>query len=150
MVWRQKLVMKWQSLDGRTTSMATNTQSNPDPGMGTLANVYAAIQAASVAGLVYAERQPVVVVSEAPVTGPYPSITDRAQILLRAADGSTGRAIIPAPLADCFQADGETVDFGDPLVIAVVNAYLANLCAPSGSPWVEAYSGKRMKLTIPR
>jgi hypothetical protein len=146
---RQKLVWKFKSLDGRTATAFATTQANPDPALGSLANVTNAIAAASSAGLLYVERHPVVNVNADPVAGTYPSIRDRAQLQFRAADNSTGRIVIPAPVSACFLADGETVNFSNGLVDAVVQAVFANLCAPSGSAWVTAVSGKRHRINQP-
>lgn len=147
--YRQKLVVKWKSMDGYKSTAFMTTQDNPDPALGSLANVGSTIQACSSAGLVYVERQPVLMVNTPPVAGPYPSIKDRAQIELRAADNSTGRVVIPAPIAAIFKPGGVYVDFANPLIVAVVAAITANLCSPTGSPWVEATSGKRTHLKSP-
>jgi len=143
---RQKLVLKYRSVDGWKSTAFMTTQDNPDPALGSLANVSAAISACSNAGLMYAERQPVLLVNAAPVAGPFGSIRDRAVIEFRAADSTTGRIIIPAPITAVFKTGNERVDFSNGLVDAVVQAVLANLCSASGSPWVTAISGKRTRL----
>lgn len=143
---RQKIAFKFRSLDGWKSTAFCTTQANPDPALGTLANVPNAIQACSSAGLLYVERQPILLVDNAPVAGPYGSIKDRAVIEFRAADNTTGRVVIPAPIAAVFKADGERVNFANGLVDAVVGAVLANLCSPTGSPWITATSGKRTRI----
>lgn len=150
MGYRQLLVPRWLAVNGGTCTQAFTTQANPAPVLGTLQDVITALQAASHAGLAYTSLVPFNNVNEAPETGSYPSVSDRAQIILRSAAGRTGRINIPAPLDACFISGSDRVNFSHALISNLLAAVYANLCDPYGSPWVEAPSGLRYKVEIPQ
>lgn len=149
MPFRQCLVPRWVDINGGTVTQAFTTQANPAPALGTLADVLSGMQALSSCGLAFTQLSPVQTVSEAAVTGSYPLVSDRAQIILRSSNGNTGRINIPGPIAEMFLTGGQKVDFANPQVVALLSAVFANLSDPYGNPWIEAVSGQRFKVRIP-
>lgn len=146
---RQTGILKWNDLTGGTRTNTVTLLSNPTPTLGAFGALQGAMQAASVAGLMYAALQPVVNVNEAPTSGPYPSVTDALQLIFRTTAGTTARLNVPAPLEELFKPNHEDVDFTNPLVVAIVEAAYDACTDAYGNQFAVAVSGRRMKIRIP-
>lgn len=149
MAYRQLLIPRWLDINGQTCTQSFHTVANPAPSLGSAAAVIAAMQTLTHSGLVYTQLAPVETVDDTPGSGAYPSVTDRAQIILRSDIGTVGRINVPAPVDSMFLAGSERVDFSNADVMALLSAVFAALGDPNGNPWTAAVSGKRMKIRNP-
>lgn len=66
-----------------------------------------------------------VAISGTPTVATYPSVRSNARLYFRAASGSRGTLLIPAPISSIFLSDGVTID--PSAVSSLVTAALGNL-----------------------
>lgn len=84
----------------------------------------------------------------APVAGTnavFANVEDKAAFVFDTATGAIHRLSIPAPKAAIFQADGETIDYGNAAVAAFVGAYVANAVTRDGAHITESIGGGRTR-----
>lgn len=71
----------------------------------------------------------------------YENVEDKAQLVFKAADGSTHRYQIPAPVSSLFLADQETVNSAN----ALITAFTTNAQSAQGSALTTFVGGKRIR-----
>jgi hypothetical protein len=136
----------WQDKNAKQTEQYLTPQAQTPVSLGPVAQYASAAQAISRCGLVGVH-----VANWAPVDGeasegPYKTVRDKVVFFCRSGAGVLARVNIPGPLETIFLPDHETVDFDNPLVIAVVNAIFAELAVATGAPIIEVYRGLRQRV----
>jgi len=116
----------WGDANGvtRQTIITTST------GAGT---IWAAVQAASQAGINTTWESALGAPVGTSATGSYQSVKVSAQLTFQTASGSFLRLTIPAPSVGIFLADHETVDPANLSVIAIVAACIGTLSDAGGN-----------------
>lgn len=149
MGYRQTVVMKWKDINGGTRTQTVTTQGNPAPVFGGISTLFDAVKDASDAGFWMAKLCPVLVVDEAPSSGPYPTVQDVALMIFRTDAGTTVRITVPGPKSAMFKADLQTVDPASALAAAIISAVLATVSDSNGNPAITYVSGSRQKQSVP-
>ncbi len=104
----------------------------------------AAIAAASNAGQRNVDGITVTIHTGAATAADYFDVEDKASLVFKAADGSTHKYQIPAPVTAMFDpADQETVLHSDPT--GVIAAFIAGGLAYTGSALTTFIAGKRLR-----
>lgn len=141
-----QVLLHWLDKNGKpgTSFWTTLDQSNAVPGG--LSSLGAAAQALSTCGLLAVQYQTTAVIGNAPTTGAYQSIFDRA-VLLAEITGTNQptRFEIPGPVASILLADTVTIDLANTLVTAFAAQAQGNCGDKSGHAVGPFIRGRRTK-----
>jgi hypothetical protein len=133
----QRMTSAWADAGGHTTAHLLTTAAGA-------AAVQTAIAAKSNAAVLLSwEGTLVVNPTPSPVNASFPDVFDQAALLFQTPAGSITTIVIPAPMANIFLADGETVDPAQ--ISAIITAVIANTVTQNGTPVTSYVSGYRRR-----
>lgn len=128
------VMMHWIDHNGKECTSFYTTQNQTAGGTGAYAGLGTALQDCSDAGLVAIQFQTTLQIGNAPVTGPYQSVYDRAAGMSHIlTSGNPFRWSIPAPKAAIFESDTKTLKLSSAQIIALDTEMQAVLGNSSGT-----------------
>ena len=139
-------LLHFVDINGKRTCAFLTTQDQSSGGASTYAPLAAAIQAVTSCGLVAIQFQTTVVVDAAASDGDYPSVFDKAVILVPIdGENRSSRLEIPGPKSEIFLSNHVTVDLTNTLVEDVQAQGIALLGDADGHPWGPFKRGTRQR-----
>jgi hypothetical protein len=110
---------------------------------GSLVSLYAALQNASNANLLYETAGTPIVGTVSPSPNTYPLVTDLALFNFQTVPGGRCQLIVPSPLAALFGPSGDVVDPSATESAAIIAAAVGLLTDVVGNPAVAFISGSK-------
>jgi hypothetical protein len=149
--WRQHLQLNWLGSGASTKTATLHTAANPAADPGAASGIITASQALSAAVVEAVQVVPSLIVGGSAGSSPYPSCLDYVKFQFRSEAGELVDYHVPAPIAAILTGPGfSRIDPTNALVIALIDAVIANGASSSGSPIVEFVQGGRYRIPTPR
>lgn len=109
----------------------------------TLVGLYAALQNASNANLLYATSGAPIVGTFVPVDALYPSVADLATFNFQTVPGASCQIVLPAPVGGVFGPSADVVDPAAALSVAIIAACVGLLTDSAGNPATAFINGSK-------
>ena len=144
-IYNQTL-LHFVDINGKRTCAFLTTQDQSAGGAGAYSPLAAAMQAVTSCGLVAIQFQSTLVIDASPADGDYPSVFDKAVILVPIdGENRSTRLEIPGPKSEIFRPNHVTVDLANTLIQDVQAQGIALLGDADGHPWGPFKRGTRQR-----